>query len=222
MTATKAVVLLGHGSRHTQARPVLEQLAASLSLELGLPVAVAVIELDTPDVAGAITNLKATNPQLQQVTVLPLLFTTNYHRRVDVPKQIATARQAHPWCEISLGGTLHAPQLLELLAQLFAGYDRSAQKVLYAAGRPKLLASQLSEILGEPVWWTNQKTQVEAWLQQGLKLAIQPLFVAPGLLLDQLYESASGKPQVQLGAHLGTQLVAVLQAALTVRAAQAA
>lgn len=215
-----AVILLAHGSRHPQARPLIDRLADAASLHLDLPVEVACIELDTPTLPEAAVNLADRYPDLATVTVIPLLFTRNYHRNVDVPRLVRAAQQAledaGSTAHVAVGETLHNRALRDVLAEKIRRMPRGSQPVLYAAGRPASVAQELTEHCGREVLWTNRPQDVRDLARCHSHLSVQPLFVSHGLLLDQLYEHVDGHARITCALPLGTDLVPVIAQAVHV------
>jgi sirohydrochlorin ferrochelatase len=92
------VLGVAHGSRNPAGVETVAQLADAVRRAApALEVRAAFIELAEPDVRTALAGI----PADRRAVLVPLLLTSGYHDRVDLPAAIAAARP----------GTAHAPVL---------------------------------------------------------------------------------------------------------------
>jgi sirohydrochlorin ferrochelatase len=77
-------VLLAHGSPDPRSGQLVRRTADQLSERLGSPVVAAFLDHEGPDLAAAVTGTS------DEVAVLPLLLSSAYHARVDVPEAVAS------------------------------------------------------------------------------------------------------------------------------------
>ncbi|WP_250525636.1 CbiX/SirB N-terminal domain-containing protein [Caballeronia sp. GAWG2-1] len=88
------IVLFGHGARDPRWAEPFERLATRLRAGRDEPVALAFLELMTPDLPSAVTQLAKEG--CDAVTVVPVFFGQGGHVRRDLPAVIETCRAAHP------------------------------------------------------------------------------------------------------------------------------
>ena len=81
-----AAVLLAHGSPDPRAQAAVRVAAAQLAVRVGHVVTAAFLDHDERDLARAVTGIDA---DADDLVVLPLLLSTAYHARVDVPAAVA-------------------------------------------------------------------------------------------------------------------------------------
>jgi len=95
------LILLGHGSKASEALEEMRELAAKLQLKtpstLVLP---AFLTLAQPDLAAAVGE--AVQAGAGEIRVLPLFFFSGRHVQEDVPRLIAEAQAAHPGVQLTL------------------------------------------------------------------------------------------------------------------------
>jgi sirohydrochlorin ferrochelatase len=124
--AHRALVLLDHGSRRSQADRYLQALASELRTRReDLAVHVAHLEIAAPGLADVLAECAAAG--VQHVAVYPFFLAPGNHLEQDVPEQIARARAAHPQLRIELLAPLGASS--ELAGLVLRGYDASARDV---------------------------------------------------------------------------------------------
>ena len=103
----RALLLVDHGSREPEAQTALERLAEELrTLEPGLAVHVAHLELATPTVAEAIAACAAEG--VTDLVVHPFFLAPGRHAAKDVPQQVAAAAARHPGLRVQLTAPLGA------------------------------------------------------------------------------------------------------------------
>ncbi|MFM0050866.1 sirohydrochlorin chelatase [Caballeronia grimmiae] len=88
------IILFGHGARDPRWAEPFERLAAKLRSLRGDPVALAFLELMTPDLPAAVAAQAADG--CDAITVVPVFFGQGGHVRRDLPQVIDTCRAAHP------------------------------------------------------------------------------------------------------------------------------
>ncbi|NPC98254.1 sirohydrochlorin chelatase [Nocardioides sp. zg-DK7169] len=90
-TAPGRVVLVAHGTRHAPGNQVARSLAAQVGARLGVPTRCAYVELSEP----LLTDVLA-QPSQGSTVVVPLLLSTGYHVRHDLPAAVAGAAPGSP------------------------------------------------------------------------------------------------------------------------------
>lgn len=89
------IILFGHGARDPRWKEPFERLAAKLRASRGdQPVALAFLELMSPDLPSAVASLAEDG--CDAVTVVPVFFGQGGHVRRDLPEIVETCRKAHP------------------------------------------------------------------------------------------------------------------------------
>ncbi|HLR95604.1 MAG TPA: CbiX/SirB N-terminal domain-containing protein [Jiangellaceae bacterium] len=213
-----AVLLVGHGSRHSSAAATVDTVARALAARCGLPVVAAHLEFSPPTPAEALIRLADAGHR--DVVVVPLLFAPGHHVTVDVPQQIATAISQRPGLHVrTTGALLELPHAAEFL--LTALDDRLAEchphlsgdrahrpfeaLVLAAAGSSHPQSLSAFEDLAHR-WETRRRLPVRAGYAAGNgprvdevtadllthrnQVAIGSLFLAPGRLPDRVRSGA--------------------------------
>jgi len=218
--SASAVLLVGHGSRHSSAAATVDTVARALAARCGLPVAAAHLEFNPPTPADALVRLADTGRR--DVVVVPLLFTPGHHVTVDVPEQIAAATGRRPGLRVrATGALLDLPHAAEFLltalddrlsacrTPLYQPEDRLDRPVealvLAAAGssHPQSLAA--FEDLAS-TWGARRGLSVRAGyaagdgprvdevtanlLTHGNRVAVGSLFLAPGRLPERAWNDA--------------------------------
>jgi sirohydrochlorin ferrochelatase len=121
----RAIVLIDHGSRLSEANAVVEQVAALLRERLpGTPIEVAHLELAAPDLAEAVARCVARGAT--EVVVQPFFLAPGRHSARDIPALAAAAAERHAGVSIRVGEPLGAqPALVDaVLERLSAGAGR--------------------------------------------------------------------------------------------------
>jgi sirohydrochlorin cobaltochelatase len=89
------IILFGHGARDPRWAEPFERLAARLRAMRGdQPVALAFLELMSPDLPAAVASLASDG--CVEITVVPVFFGQGGHVRRDLPEVIGKCREAHP------------------------------------------------------------------------------------------------------------------------------
>lgn len=189
-----ALITLSHGSRHPRAKEGIRALTEAAADTLGVEWADAHLEFDRPTLAEAAAALSS-----RRAIVVPLLFTSAFHAKVDVPAQLAEAR-AH--CGLTLAEPLGTgPDIAEALhkrlridapsashATLFpVGTSDAEQAANYAR-----LAENLARLAGVEVSVVQATRGDRRFADRHTH--VLPLFVTHGTLLDRIppHLSASG------------------------------
>lgn len=170
----------------------------------------AFLDLVDPDLTTVAGELAAAGHR--KAVVVPLLFTTAFHATVDVPQALAAA-SAESGLELLLADVLGTgPDVAALLLTVLGELEAAAgsEIVLYAVGSSDAaanaavhdLAERLSAAAAAPVrvgFGTAEPraAAVLTELDDGTRpVAVVPLFLAPGRLLDPIRSrcSAQGWP----------------------------
>lgn len=114
---SKALVVLGHGSRSAEATGEFLQVVSALRARLGdVPVFAAFMENAKPSIAEALAE--AVEGGASEVVVAPLFLFAGVHVREDVPEQVREAAAAHPGVTVSVSDYIGPdPRLVDLLLQ---------------------------------------------------------------------------------------------------------
>ena len=195
------LVGLAHGSRDPRAAAAIDQLMAAVAAARpGLIAAAAFLDLSEPDLTTAVARL-----DVERAVVVPLLFAQAFHASIDVPQAVEAAT-------LHTGTTLTVSQILglgpEVLAALqyrarVAGVGRSQEILLLAVGTSDPVANAAVEDLAQ-LWSSTRRAPVRAVFATAEPKAVSALdepmaalpavvslFLAPGLLLDQVGRRAA-------------------------------
>ena len=118
MTATKAILLFGHGSRDPLWRLPMDAVAQRIrSQQPELPVRCAFLELESPSLATAAADVVALGAR--HVTIVPMFLGTGRHAREDLPLLMDEVRKSHADVAFELQPAVgEDPRLLDLLAKI--------------------------------------------------------------------------------------------------------
>ncbi|KND59436.1 Sirohydrochlorin cobaltochelatase [Candidatus Burkholderia verschuerenii] len=112
------IILFGHGARDPRWAEPFERLASRLRTMRGdQPVALAFLELMSPDLPAAVASLAGDG--CDAVTVVPVFFGQGGHVRRDLPEVIEKCREANP------GVVIHCATAVgedEAVLEAVAGY----------------------------------------------------------------------------------------------------
>ncbi len=203
------LVGLAHGSRDPRAAAVIGQLMAAVAaLRPGLVTCSAFLDLSEPDLTAAVAPLG-----VERAVVVPLLFAAAFHAKVDVPEAVRGA-------SVATGTDLVCGDILglgrEVLAALqdqavAAGIVEDQKILLLAVGTSDPVANQAVAALAER-WSSTRVAPVRAVFATTVPRALDSLdslgdspvdgspttlpavvalFLAPGLLLDQVGRRAA-------------------------------
>ena len=205
------VLAVAHGSSDPRAATVVEGLvAAAQAASPDLRARAAFLDHTAPPVLAALAELAAGGAR--EVVVLPLLLTAAYHTRVDIPRELATARERLPDLRVHYAAALGPhPLLLAGLERRLgeAGVvvgDPDTAVVLAAAGSsdPAAIATIEGLAAGWRArgWWDVQPAYasatgpdageaVHALRRRGApRVAVAPYVIGPGLLPDRIAAGA--------------------------------
>ena len=219
------LVGLAHGSRDPRAAVAIEELLRAVAaLRPGLVTVPAFLDLCAPDLPTALSRLPlGGRPVPRRAVVVPLLFAQAFHARVDVPEAVTAAATAS-------GVELITTEILGLGAQVLAALQRQAERagipaeqeiLLLAVGTSDPAANQAVHSLADR--WSAQRTgrvravfataaprAADALAQPwAAPPAVVALFLAPGLLLDQVIGRAAARG-VLVTPPLGSAMAAVV------------
>ncbi len=204
------VVGLAHGSRHPRGAAAIEALMVAVGAAAGVPSHAAYLDLAEPDLSAVVAGLAAGGHR--RAVVVPLLFTVAFHATVDVPEAVAAAAQTHG-VELVVSDILGtgddvADVLRDALEGTGVGTDPDA--LLFAVGSSRTeandavadLAARLADGRRGDVRaaFGTCSPRVAAVLPElHAPVALWPLFLADGLLLDPLRRLADehGWPLVE-------------------------
>ncbi|MBT2513256.1 sirohydrochlorin chelatase [Arthrobacter sp. ISL-30] len=150
---TPVLIACAHGTRNPEGQAAIRRVLAEIeALRPGLEVLEAYVDVQEPELSGVVAGL----PEGTPAVVVPLLLSTGYHVKVDIPKaikgrpEVVAARPLGP-----------DPRLAELLATHLhsAGLEENDGVLLAAAGSSlpdgsvdsEEQARQLAELLPNPV-----------------------------------------------------------------------
>ena len=191
------VIGLAHGSRHPRGADAIEALMSAVGAAAGVPAHAAYLDLAEPDLGAAVAQLAADGHR--RAVVVPLLFTVAFHATVDVPDAVAEAARAHG-LELVVADILGTgDDLADVLRGALegAGVSGDDDAVLFAVGssRPEAnaavadLAARLAAGRRGDVrvaFGTCAPRVADVLGELTPPVALWPLFLADGLLLDPL------------------------------------
>lgn len=92
---TRAIILFGHGSRDPLWRLPMESVATRVrNANPGVPVRIAFLELEQPDLGTAAAELVLAGAT--EITILPMFLGAGRHAREDLPALVQQMQQARP------------------------------------------------------------------------------------------------------------------------------
>jgi sirohydrochlorin ferrochelatase len=220
-----AVVALAHGSRDPRsARTIREIVATTKQMRPDLRIEPAFLDHARPGLDAVVDRLAAKG--IREIVVVPLLLTSAYHARVDVPAAVAAAEARHD------GVAVRAAQVLGTDASLLGVLDKRLREalrtarvreldalVLASAGssdpRSNAVVARLARLWGArhhlptSVAFASASPPstgeaIREWRRQGRRhVAVGSLFIAPGLLPDRAAELAVEAGAVAVSEPLG-------------------
>ncbi|MGI3783198.1 MAG: sirohydrochlorin chelatase [Janthinobacterium lividum] len=196
-TAGVPVIGLAHGSRHPRGADAIEALMVAVGAAAGVPAHAAYLDLAEPDLSAVVERLAADGHR--RAVVVPLLFTVAFHATVDVPDAVQEAAEVHG-VELVVADILGTGDDIGAVlrgALDGAGVGGDDDAVLFAVGssRPEAnaavadLAARLSDGRRGDVrvaFGTCAPRVAEVLDDLTPPVALWPLFLADGLLLDPL------------------------------------
>ena len=198
-----------------------EVMRAVASMRPDLRAIPAFLDLSEPDLRSAIAAARS-EADFDTAIVVPLLFTDAYHATVDVPTAVGNA-------QLDTGVALRLASILGMGEEVLLALEESAARahigaheaiLLYAVGSSRDsanaavhdLARRWSERRMGPVWagfgTVGSPSAAEVLARataEGRRIGVVPLFLAPGLLLDQVARSAA-EIGAEVASPLGTAL----------------
>ena len=197
------LVGLAHGSRDPRAAVAIEALMTAVAaLRPGLTVTSAFLDLSEPDLSTAVARLDE-----PRAVVVPLLFAQAFHARIDVPQAVAEAA-GHTGTELVTGEILGlGPDVLGALQEQAqrAGVRPDQEILLLAVGTSDPRANEAIDDLAQ-LWASTRRGPVRAVFATTAPRAadalaesgdtppvVVSLFLAPGLLLDQVAAVATAR-----------------------------
>jgi sirohydrochlorin ferrochelatase len=239
-----ALVALAHGSRDPRsARCVREIVAHTRKLRPDLRIEAAFLDHVKPDLDTVVDRLAAKGHT--EVVAVPLLLSSAYHARVDVPEVVQAAAARHPGVAVRAAAVIGPDAaLLSILDERLREALRCARVreldalVLAAAGSSDARANAMVARLAR-VWGSRHRLPtsvafastappstgeaVRDWRLEGRRhVAVGSLFIAPGMLPDRAAELAHEAGAVAVSAPLGAhdELARIVLARYSVGALQ--
>ena len=198
------VIGLAHGSRHPDGTRAIEQLMATVARTGGVVAEPAFLDLADPDLTAVVRRLAAAGHR--RAVVVPLLFTVAFHATVDVPDAVrdAAAEVGLELVVTDILGTGAEVEQLVTASAAQAGVAEDTSLLLFAVGSSHQPANQAVHELaarldaGRPgrvlAAFGTADPRPDAVLPQLLEpVAVVPLFLAPGLLLRGVTETATAR-----------------------------
>ncbi|RAV32312.1 sirohydrochlorin chelatase [Corynebacterium heidelbergense] len=205
---SRAIIVLGHGSRHPLAEHTVARIAAAVDGEY------AMLDFSAHTLTNAAMLLAARGSR--QAAVVPLLFTDAYHLNHDVPEAAAEAQEASGVDLQVTPGLGTGAEMERLLGQVIgdlqdARPQRFTNIALYAVGSSTPGANDsvrdlAARVGARAVFATGAAPKGVAALE-GFD-AVIPLFVAEGVLWDSVVRA--GLPAV-LGEPLGERVAGIVR-----------
>jgi sirohydrochlorin ferrochelatase len=176
-------VLLAHGSPDPRSGELVRRTADLLSGRLGSPVVAAFLDHEGPDLAAAVTGTA------DEVAVLPLLLSSAYHARVDVPDAVARLdRQVARLAPLGHPDSVLDALLLRAggrVVVVAAGTKVDEERVAFAAS--VVAASLRTGVPATSAFATGPGPRLD---DVGEVDVVVPWLLAPGRLMDVVHVSA--------------------------------
>ncbi|WP_405189616.1 sirohydrochlorin chelatase [Streptomyces anulatus] len=219
-TDRRTLLLLAHGSIEPQAQEATRALARAVGQSAACPVEVAYLRHARPTAHQALHTLAEAGHS--RVIVVPLLLTSAFHARVDLPMALADAPALPPLVTPVLGGSSTGPdeRLVAALRRRLVDLDVEFDAVVVAAAGSSdsdacrsvtAMATALGADLGLPCLAgfasTASPTPAEAVEQLrragARRIAVASYCFAPGRLFHQAAHSAAEAGVVGVSKPLG-------------------
>jgi precorrin-8X/cobalt-precorrin-8 methylmutase len=122
-TGTKAVLLLGHGSKAPEANETLRKVARTVKERGGYGAVVpAFLQMERPDFQEAVETMVADG--YTDLTVMPYFLYMGLHVTKDLPAEIAAAKEKHPGLNITLTANLgYHDKLIDITVERIDAID---------------------------------------------------------------------------------------------------
>jgi sirohydrochlorin cobaltochelatase len=193
---------LAHGSRHPDVTAALADVMTAAGELAGVGAHSAFLDLTEPDLEQAAAALAADG--IRRAVVVPMLFTSAFHATADTPQAVRAAADS-TGVELAVADIIGTgDDVLQLLQDSAArsGIDETCSILLYAVGSAREsanaavrdLATRLATTRSTPVLvaFGTMDPRPEAVLPMLPEpIAVVPLFLSPGLLLDPMAELAA-------------------------------
>lgn len=198
---------LAHGSRHPDVRDSIDDVLTAVREAADLPVVSAFLDLTDPDLMAAVETVVAAGHT--RAVVVPLLFTSAFHATVDVPEAVteAAARSGLNLVVADILGTGDDMLAVVRASMAAAGIGDVEPVLLFSVGSSNAAANDAVHDLAVRLGATRpgavragfgtsapRGTAVAEELQAehpDTPVAVVPLFVSPGLLLDPMARLAA-------------------------------
>ncbi|MDO9455592.1 sirohydrochlorin chelatase [Nocardioides sp.] len=203
-SSPKSLVTVAHGTRNLAGNDVARLVAAAAGERLGVPARVSFVELAEPLFADVMIEAEA------PTVVVPLLLSTGFHMRTDLPEAVAKAN-----VPVVLGAPLGPDPLLaqaQVARLLEAGATAGQRVVLVAAGSTDEAATcdQMAAVsLLSRAW--NGPVELATLSGHGTRPidvvrpgdAVSPYLLSPGFFHDRVRREAPDGVVVAevMGAH---------------------
>lgn len=212
-----ALFVVGHGTKSLRGTQQFSEVVAKVQKLSPMPVAYGFIELATPTVATAISELVAThNPE--RIVLLPLLLLAAGHMKSDIPSEIFRAKVNHPGVEfVSARDLAINADILKIIEErtlapfnknstntihdepgftLLVGRgssDAGANSDLYKITRLLIERRRIGQV--EPAFISLTEPNVPSSLDRckmlgATNITITPYFLFDGALLQRIYAQA--------------------------------
>ncbi|MDN6600836.1 MAG: sirohydrochlorin chelatase [Corynebacterium flavescens] len=195
-----ALITLSHGSRHPGAAAGVDRLTRAAARDVGINYFLSAhLEFTEPNLAGAANSLASLG--VEEAVVVPLLFTSGYHQRVDVPNAVSVAEDSSGLRLKLTPGLGTGEEMARVLARRMLKAHPDEHCILYAVGSSdpcaniavEKLATRVADLTGHSTsvaFATRGGREAIAAQATGYRhVRVLPLFVTAGLLLDLLSDS---------------------------------
>ncbi len=197
------LVAVAHGSRDPRAAATVEDLLDLVRRRSGLRVLTSYLDHAPPSPAQVLDRLAGEGTS--DAVVLPLLLTSAYHSKTDIPGALREVRRSHPRMNVHYGATLGPHALMtealeRRLAEAGVTPDPETGLVLAAAGSSDQAANATIAAMARN--WRGWKRVVPAYasaatpapadavralLASGVRrVAVASYFLAPGHFADKV------------------------------------
>jgi sirohydrochlorin ferrochelatase len=214
------LVAVAHGSRDPRAAATVEELLGLVRRRSGLRVMTSYLD-HAPPAPGQVLGALAAEG-VGEAVVLPLLLTSAYHSKTDIPGALADVGRAHPWLRVRYGATLGphplmAAALERRLAEADVTPDPGTALVLAAAGSSDPSANATISAIARR--WRGWRRVVPAYASAARptpaeavralreagapRVAVASYFLAPGHFADKVREESLAAGAEAVSAALG-------------------
>ncbi len=214
------LVAVAHGSRDPRAAATIEDLLDVVRRRSGLRVVTSYLDHGPPTPTQALGGLAGEG--VAEAVVLPLLLTSAYHSKTDIPGALREIRRAHPRLSLLYGATLGPHPLMTAalerrLAEAGVTPDPDTALVLAAAGSSDASANAVISAMARrwrgwrrvvPSYASAARPTpaeaVRALLDVGApRVAVASYFLAPGYFADRVREESLAAGAVAVSPALG-------------------